>query len=231
MALAQLLDSAGQPVPQFASFLASRMPLPFLRGVRPLLNSACEQGYKEMPPRHDADLPYWKNIQPHIRNSFAFERLHRLAEETGMAPSSRALDNSYNYLEIESGGLVIHIKHQNSYETLSQQITKADYRRQLASDLNTGFGQLALGFNEWPTRVPDRAFVILFYADGQNKSTAGNIFFVLPDREDETNLANCSIESVIAAYPPSEEDKQPAQDDQIDLPPKNPSSSGKQRIK
>lgn len=223
---AVLLDYSGDPVPRFASFLATRIPLAFLQGVRPLVNSACDQGFREQPPRHDSELPYWKNIQPHVRNSLAFERLHRLAEDTGMSATAKKLNNDYQYLEIQSGGLVIHVKHQNNYQSLSEQITKAEYRRQLAS-INTGFGQLSLAYNEWPLQVPDRAFVILFYQDGQNKSVAGNIFFILPDREDEQNMANCDLDEVIAAHGPTKSHREHGPDDVIDLPPKDSDDEGK----
>ena len=125
-----------------------------------------------------------------------------------MTAQYRELKNSYLYLEIECAGLIVHVKHFNTYETLADQIAEADYRLKL-TNRNTGFAQLALAFNEWPTRVPDRSYVILFYQDGQNKSTVGNIFFILPAHEDEKNMANCTIEDVIAAYPPPDEGSEP----------------------
>ena len=229
MAAVQLLDSAGQPVPRFARFLATKIPSAFARGSRALITAACEQGYSEAPPRHDNDLPYWKNIQPHIRNSFACERLHRLAEECGMVATVRELDNHYFYLEIESSGLVLHVKHKNNYQTLFEQITKADYRRQMADTLNSGWGQLGLELAGAQMRLPDRAYAIMFYEDGANKSTAGDIYFILPS-QNEDNMPTASLEEVIAAYSPPDEGTQPRQDDQIDLPPKD-GGKGNQKTK
>ena len=230
MPSAVLLDHAGDPVPSFSSYLAALIPIGFLRGIRELVNSGCELGFPATSPTHDNDLPYWKNIQPHERNAYVFEGLHRLAEETGMKVEAKSLSNRYRYPEIETLGLLMHIKHENDYQSLTEQIAKADYRRQMTT-LNTGFGQLSLGFSEWPLVVPDKAYVILFYNNGEDKGTAGNIFFVLPSREHGNIVAKCDIEEVLAAYNEPDDKSPPAPDDEIDLPPKSPGAGGNKKSK
>jgi hypothetical protein len=214
------LDSAGQPIPRFAAFLASRIAREFLEAARALIDSSCEAAFSGTPPGHDTELPYWKNVQPHDRNSLVFERLHNLAEDMRMTAKAGELDNTYHYLQIEAGGVVIHVKHRNNYQSLTEQITKAGYRRQLAT-MNTGFTQQYLALPQYRTKAPDRAYVILFYEDGERKSSVGRIFFVLPDAQDVNNLPQCSIEEVIQAYMPQPEQNVVLADDDIPLPPKN----------
>lgn len=216
---AVIFDQTGKPVPTFASFIASRIPIGFLRGARALIDASCDSAFSSTP-RHDSDLPYWKNIQPHERNSFVFERLHQLAEESGMVATAKVLDNSYYYLEIESNGLTLHVKHENNYKSLKQQIAEVDYRRELTT-LNSGFGQLPLALEEWPVLVPDRAYVILFYADGAQKNAVGNIFFLLPSEGEGENLVTCTIEDAAAAYEAPAEQAKSAADDEIPLPSKD----------
>jgi hypothetical protein len=214
------LDQAEKPFPSFASFVCSHLPIAFLRGVRPLIDSSCESAFEESHER-DGGLPYWKNVQPHERNRLAFERIHQLADELGLSAVAKTLENGYYYLEIESKGLTLHVKHLNNYQTLKDQMVKADYRRQMTT-INAPFGQMPLFPNGQPTAVPEKAYAILFYADGAtSKSTAGNIFFVLPSNEEGNLLATCEIEETINAFVPSAVNSTPTSNDVIELPSKN----------
>lgn len=217
---AVLLDFAGEPVPPLATYLARRVPIRFLREIRPLIASSCEQGFSEESGTHDNELPYWKNTQPHERNAFAFERLHAFAEECGIGVAAMKLENHYAYPEFVSNGLTFHVKHENNYQTLHQQISEANYRLSMAGT-NTGFGQLALQIFGDPVQAPSEAYLVLFYADGPNKNSVGRIYFVLPSNTGEI-IETIDIETVIAAYEPPAEEAPPAADDDIPLPPKTP---------
>jgi len=213
------VDQTGDHYPSFASFVCSRLPINFLRGVRPLINASYESTFQG-PPDHEEGLPYWKNVQPHQRNRLAFEAIHNLAGELGLVAVTKTLENGYNYLEVESNGLSVHLKHLNNYQPLKEQMVKADYRRQM-TQINAPFGQMPLFPDGKPTEIPDKAYLILFFADDlSSKVAAGSIFFVLPSNEEGVTLATCEIEDAISAFVPSADGATPALDDIIDLPPK-----------
>lgn len=204
-------------MPTFAAFLASRIPIGFLNATRPLIEASYEEAFQGAPAQ--GELPYKYNLQPHSRNKLVFEQLHQLAEGLGMSPVARALDNSYHYLEIESKGLSIHVKHRNNYQSLKDQMVKADYRRQMTS-INLPFGQMPLFADDEPVAIPGQAYVILFYDDSAaRKAEAGDIYFILPSNEEGKILAYAKVEDVIACSITGEAQTKPVLDDTIDLPP------------
>ncbi len=219
---AVLLDFAGEPVPPLATYLSRRVPIRFLSELRPLISSSCDQAFPDQSPNHDNDHPYWKNIQPHERNAFVFERLHAFAEVCGIGVTAMKLDNHYAYPEFASNGLTFHVKHENNYQTLAQQISEANYRLSMAGT-NTGFGQLPLQIFSDAIQAPSEAYLVIFYSDGPTKNSVGRIYFVLPSSEGKI-IEAIDIEKVIAAYEPPEEEAPPAIDDDIPLPPKTPFS-------
>ena len=199
--MSALLDFAGEPLPPLATYLSRRISIKFLKELRPLLESSCEQSFAEQSEVHDNDLPYWKNTQPHERNAFAFERLHAYGVEAGMKVTARKLENHYTFPEFESNGLTLHVKHEDNYRSITQQISVADYRVTMAG-MNSGFGQLALQIFGDPVQAPAAAYLIIFYADGPTKNSVGRIYFVMPSNTGEI-IETCDIEAVIAAYEPS----------------------------
>jgi hypothetical protein len=219
---AVLLDFAGEPVPPLATFIARKIPIEFLREIRPLLESSCEEAFSEESGTHDNDYSYWKNVQPHDRNAFAFERLHSLGVRIGMTTVERRLENHYSYPEFESNGLTFHVKHDDNYRSLQEQITKADYRLSMAG-MNSGFGQLPLQNFGDPIKAPDEAYLVIFYSDGVDKGSVGRIFFALPSKDGEI-IDTCDLEKVIDAYQPPMDEAPPNPADDIPLPPKNPAN-------
>ena len=183
-----------------------------------MIDSSYESAYQGAPD-NDNGLPYWKNVQPHQRNRRVFEGLHNLAEELGLSAVAKKLENGYNYLEIESKGLSVHVKHFNNYQPLKEQMVKADYRRQMTG-INAPYGQMPLFPDGRPIEIPDEFYVIMFYKDGATNASSGSIFFIFPSNEEGNDLANCEIEEAIAAFVPIAESAPPVSDDIIDLPPK-----------
>jgi hypothetical protein len=222
-----LLDYAGEPVPPLATFISRKIPIEFLREIRPLLESSCEEAFSEESGTHDNDFTYWKNVQPHDRNAFAFERLHALSVRIGMNVTERKLENHYSYPEFESQGLTFHVKHNDNYRSLSEQITKADYRLSLAG-INTGYGQLPLQNFGNPIVAPNEAYMVIFYCDGERKNSVGKVFFALPSNEGEI-IDTCDLEKVIDSYEPPINEAPTSPNDDIPLPPKGPTSV--QRVK
>jgi hypothetical protein len=211
------LEPTENPTPTFAAFLASRLPLGFLNAARPLIGASYEEAFQGTPVP-DGELPYRNNLLPHNRNKLVFEHLHQLADGLGMSPVARALDNGYFYLEIESKGLSVHIKHRNAYQSLKEQMVKADYRRQMTS-INLPFGQMPLFADDKPMAIPGQAYVILFYDDSAVKrSEVGDIYFILPSNEEGNILGYSKIEDVIASSAPTAQQPKPASTDIIDLP-------------
>ena len=155
----------------------------------PLIGASYERKPFKDAPVPDGELPYRNNLLPHNRNKLVFEHLHQLADGLGMSPVMRALDNGYFYLEIESKGLSVHIKHRNAYQSLKEQMVKADYRRQMTS-INLPFGQMPLFADDKLVASTGQAYVILFYDDSAVKrSEVGDIYFILPSNE-EGNILN-----------------------------------------
>jgi hypothetical protein len=215
-----LLDFAGQPVPPLATFISRKIPIEFLRELRPLLESSCQDAFLEESTDHENDFSYWRNVQPHDRNAFAFERLHALGVRIGMKVTERKLENHYSYPEFESNGLTFHVKHDNNRQSLQEQITKADYRLSMAGR-NSGFGQLPLQNFGDPIMAPKEAYFVIFYRDGDRKNTVGSVVFALPSAEGEI-VDTCEIEKVIDSYEPPTDGTAPDPNDDIPLPPKNP---------
>jgi len=96
---------------------------------------------------------------------------------------------------------------------------KADYRRQMTT-INAPFGQIPLSLfqDEKPTAIPDKAYVILFFADSLTSRTeVGSIYFVMPSNEEGHILATCEIEAAAAYVQPATETNTTTNDN-IDLP-------------
>ena len=221
------LDLSEGPSPSFAALLASRLPIGFLNAVKPSIDGSYDVAYKGTPLK-DGSLPYLLNLIPHNRNRLAFELLHDLATTFGMTPTAKVLDNGYHYLEIESKGLTLHVKHRNNYQTLKEQMVKADYRRAMTG-MNSHFGQMPLFTDDKPVAIPDQIYAIMFFEDSASKrGEAGDVYFILPSKDEGNILAYEGIDAVIASSMPKPMAAKSADEDTIPLPSKrNTDDKGK----
>jgi len=138
------------------------------------------------------------------------------------------LSNGYYYLEIESKGLILHVKHENNYQSIKEQIVKADYRRELTAR-NRDLGQMPLFADEKPLPIPKEIYAILFFKDNESKrSEVDNIYFILPSIGEGLTLAYTKIEEVIACSMPKPEAATQSASDKIDLPSKKKTDEDQQ---
>ena len=79
-------------------------------------------------------------------------------------------------------------------------------------------------FDDMEIHVPDRAYVVLLYKDSDGKkSEVGDIFFVLPSKEEKI-IFTARLDSVLDCYSTIQENASPSHPDDIDLPSKSKSS-------
>lgn len=210
--------------PSFAALISRRFPESFISGVMTLVESGYDEACR-IDSDVDGELPYRYNEIPHRRNRIIFELVHRHAERCGVSVMALRLDNGYHILELESGGLILHLKHQNPHEGLSEQLTKADYRKQKASVNSLSLQGFLEGFEpDGYFEEPDDCYAVLMFADSSvNKRSAGDIFFALPSPKGDL-MAIASLDSVLGEYVrmpyPINENSTNAQSDDIEFPSK-----------